>query len=763
MKKILLIVIAVILGMAKVVACGPYGANYNAYVFSLCPSPMSYSQNNDQRLADAWSALIGQKVTVAQSRQLAEITLAELDTLNNPIARYALKNQEVGSYVRLLVSYLNNANFSYNSWNYPSAEEISQYNKNLQKMLNQAAGYSGKLLSDRYYLLRLRILFRQNNYNAIVALWEKQPLQGSSVFVDMARDYYAGALYHLGRQEDAAVQYALSGNLYDAHQCMRNMHGAQCLSRVVQQDPNSPVLPYMLEEIVNGSRESYEYYTRVALMRNYLGQCITWEKAEELKVPYMNLDYRTCPDGQWALASLPSMEEWFSLVSIYKVTQEEYKVVNEVIERQLADKKVKDRCMWMSAKAYLHYLKADYDKAWEEIQQAMKMLGSPASISNACYLCMLLSTRQHSLKVMESTLAKWLPSLRISDEDIWVSTSADGSYTYYDYETPRVSDEDRLNYLVKNGIVDRYLREGDSVMATMAWSLLCQQYGDTYSYLPSSHSEHYSMFCALSLGKQQQLLDLMGATSKQGALVRYLCGRLPFVRNDYLDVMGTMLILNGRFAEAIKYLKQVPLDFIERQPIAPYAAMRSIQDLPWEKTLVDEAELSGNVKLSKNAKVEFCQEVLALQKHIKIARGEDLYEGQYNLGALYHQASEIGSCWWLARYAVSTVHDKTIYDSAVEDQFDFLGQSRNLLLGSLASQRADLRYKAYYLLLHQGHDNLYYGAWNDDYSAYNFVLNAESKYYPILLKFKSDLYNRAGQPDFVSHCDDLVQMYALIK
>lgn len=763
MKKVLLIIVLFVLGTARVGACGPFGVNYDAYVFRLCPSPNSYVEYNDQRLADAWSALIGQKVTVAQSRELADITLEQVETVDNPIAQYARTHKEVGDYVRLLVQYLQNSAFSFNSWDYPTPEEIANYNQSLQPMLDRATRYKGKLLHERYYLLRMRILFRQHNYQGIITMWEKNPLQGHSVFADMARDYYAGALYHLDRREDAAVQYAMSGNLFDAHLCMRDMHGAKCLKRVVESDPNSPVLPYMLEEIVNGCRESFEYYERMEILRPYLRQCLPWQKIAELRVPYICLDYGSCPDDQFAIGYLPSIEEWYSLVHAFQVGRDEYQVLDEVIERQLANAQVKDRCMWMSAKAYLHYLKGSYDQAWDEIQKAVKMNGGKASVLNAQYLSMLLSTRQPSLKVMESTLAKYLTAFLRAEEDNWVHMSADSSYTYYDNGGLLVNNEDCLNHLVKHGIVARYLREGDSLMATMAWSLVCRQYDEEYyAYLPSIGDEHYRMFVALSLAKQQKILDLMTASAaKQGALLHLICQRLPFVKNDYLDVVGTTLIRNGRFAEAIPYLEQVPLEFLSRQPIAPYAAVRSIQDLPWVKKVVDLSEDDGQVKLTKNAKVEYCREVLALQKHIQHSSGEDRYMGEYNLGALYHQASTLGSCWWLSNYFVSSIYDVNV--SLSKMHFDFVEQSRQLLVSSLKSRREDVRYQAYYLLLHQGHDGLYYGSWDDDYTDYSYNLHSESAYYPILCQFKADLFGKQGMPEFVSNCDDLFQMYKLMK
>lgn len=764
MKKTLFLLMLLVLSSGWSWACGPEGPDYDAYIFRLCQSPLAYSRNNDQRLADAWSTLVGKKVTVAQSRQLAELNLSDLDTLSSPIGQYARKSKEVGDYLRLLVSYLQTARFSFDGWNYPTPEEIARYNRELESQLAQASAYQGNLLFERYYFLRFRILFRQSAYSQIISIWEKSPLKGNSVFADLARDYYAGALFHLGRQEEGAVQYAISGNMYDARQCMRYMRGVQCIAKVVEKDPNSPVLPYMVEEFVNGCAEAYKYYNMIEQMRPFYQsqQCIPWKQVASMNFPFSCVMSEGCPDDQLRISRLLSLTEWFQSVRAYEVSKDEIKLFENIIESQLSNRSVQDRCMWMSAKAYLHYLKNDYSNAWDYIQQAVKLSGSQYSSLNARYLLMLISTRQPNLKVMERVLIKGLPEFMTDDEMVMGETSADGSYTYYDFDNRSVSNLSCLNHLVKYGIVDRYIRQGDSVMAAMSWSLLCEKYGDIRMYLPSYGGEHYQALQSLSFTQQQELLSRISQPSgKQSDLLKFICNRLPFERADYIDIIGTRLLCDGRFAEAISYLEQVPLDFISHQPIAPYAAIRNFRDYPWNRPDVDIYGENTNVRLTTNAKVDYCREVLKQKEMYASSTGEARCEAAYNLGALLHQASAIGSCWYLAYYYVST--SNVINLGLSNGHYDFIAHSREYLKYALTSTTNDLRYKAYFLLLSQGHDNLLNSHWNDNYTEFITELNTKSPYYPILRQFKMDLYGKPGQPDFVSNCDDIYNMYALMK
>lgn len=758
MKKALFLVLLMAVWAVQSFACGPEMPDYDAYVFCLCPSAYTYSSGNDQRLADEWSKLVGSKVTVAQSRQLSQVSLRELDTLNNPVARYARKSKEVNDYLRLLVSYIETSRIVDDSWDYPDPDQMLQYNAQLKSQLAKASKYQGIILRERYYLLRLRIMFRMGDYEGILKQWETRPLTGSSVFVDMSRDLYAGALYHLGRNEDAAVQYAIHGNLFDAHVCMKDLHGASCIDRVAQHDPNSPVLPYMLEEIVNGFRESFEYAESLRLMRPFFqqGTCLPWEQLSSMDIAYDCYTEEGCAPNLYRITRLPSLNDWFQRVRPYKVQRDEQKLLEQVIDRQLDNHSVSDRCMWLSARAYLQYLQHDYAAAWDNIQKAVALPGAPLSNQNARFLRMLISTRQSDIALMERTVVDGLSEfLSPSRNYDWSFKSPDGIYDYYT--------EDCLYHLVARGIVARYLSEGDSAMAAMAWSLVSGRYNslEYYSHITSVGNEHFDEFCNLSIDKQKKLLDFIQHPDKASStLLRFLLRRLPFPPYDYLDVVGTNLIRDGRFAEAIPFLEQVPLDFLSHQPIAPYAAKRSFRDTPWERISVDEFEDHRNLKLTTNAKVDFCKEVVKWQNNLAFSSGEDRLLAAYKLGELYHQASILGHCWWLAYYGVSNFSE---YNLRLEkDHFGFVDHSRALLVQALSSSNQNLRYKAYYLLLTQGHDDLLRYEWDDNVYEYRSYLNKESKYYSVLKLFRNDLYGRPGEPSYVSLCDNLVQLYKMM-
>lgn len=769
MKKLFLL-LALALCSLPAWACGPYAPDYGAYIFRLCPNPYSYSRNNDQRLADAWSSLIGSKVSVAQSIQLSQVSLAQLDTLNNPVARYARRNKEVADYLRLLVSYLETTRLVGSSWDYPSAETIDQYQRELKSYLVKARRYQGQLMRERYYLLRLRIMFRLEDYNGIISLWETDPLPGKGVFVDMSRDLYAGALFHTGRNDDAAVQYALSGNIYDAHYCMRNLHGVSAMTRVAKADINSPVLPYMLEEVMNGCRESFDFYSKVqALTPLYRsGNWFPYDDVLRLDIPWFCLDFDACQEETfYRISHLPTIEEWFQSTRAFKIHEQEIAQLEKLIDSQLDNYRLMDPAMWLSARAYLYYLRGNYQDAWATIQIASRSHGSEYSHLNVQFLTMLISTRLPETKVMESTVAQLIgPFLSSNTVDPFTYHSADGSYTYYSFNQPGiVSNYDCLLYLVRNGLVHHYLQHDDSVKACLAWSLLYDRLmeDDVYYYhLPSSGGEHYDFFQSMSLPLQQQLLHRIDhASSEASPLLRLILDRLPFARFDYLDVIGTCLIRDGRFSEAIPFLQQVPLQFLSRQPIAPYAANRSYHDVPWERNPVDEYADYSHLQLRTNAKLDYCREVIKWRDQLAFSSGEDRLQAAYRLAELYHQASANGSCWWLAYYGVS--NDPALNSHLHLGHFDFQEHSRTLLMQALDSRSTALRYKAYFLLLSQGHDDLLLHQYDYNRNLWVFSVNLQSPYYPVLMRFKHDLYGHPGEPNYVSSCDDLVQLYKLAR
>lgn len=770
MKRISFLLILLALASVRAWACGPEVPNYDAHVFRLCPNPQHYARNNDMRLAEAWSQLLGVKVTVAQSRQLADVTLAELDTLSIPLVRQARKSKEVNDYLHTLVAYLQATSIFSNPWDYPSPEEVDAYRQQLNSLLSTASQYRGQQLAERYALLRLRILFRQQAYSAIIIQWEQHPLTSGSVFADMARDLYAGALYHSGRVEDAAVQYAISGNMFDAHLCMRGLRGASCMSRIIAANPNSPVLPYMVEEMVNGFAESINYYRALSILHPIFqrGACFPFEQMPSVRIPMDCYDLCS-PDSYDSLhiAHLPTPDEWFSEVRPFQVTEQEILHFQSIIENQLANSQVQDRCMWLSAKAYMQYLQKNYDVAWALIGQAVKAPGTPQSQQNALYLRLLCATRHSSLKTMESTLVQGLNQLHhlspTSFYDWAPDTSADGSYQYYSGSTP-VTDFECLAHLVSRGIVDRYLREGDSVMATLAWSLLCRQYyspdENLHFHLPTFGDEHYHTLCNLSHAGQLSILHMVQHPGKvKNPLAQYILSRNIFSAADYLDVIGTNLIRDGRFEQAIPYLQQVPLSFLSQQNIAPYAAVRNVHQTPWECVPVNQYD-DTTYQLTTNAKLDYCRLVLQAQRQFQSATGESRYQAAYDLGLLYHQASVQGHCWWLAYYGVSTLLDFNL--DLQRGHFNFLDQSRQLLSLAMGSSNPSLRYQAAYLALFQGRPDYLHREWDFHTDTYRFTLNTHSAYYPLLLQYKSQLHGRPDAPQYITHCDLLTHTLSLL-
>ncbi len=759
---------AQIIPMAR--ACGPYEPYYNTYVFHITAGWNQYERDIDIQLAQAWSDYTHSIVTVQESRALAQISLSDIDTMNHPVLNYARNNQDKAmlTYLHHLTTYLNIAAANDNPWEYPTEAELQAYSSNLEGLLKDLDKENASgILADRYLLLKMRTLFRLNSYERCIKLWESTKSNSkNNVFITMAKNLYAGALYHTNRIEEAAVIYASLGDAANTRICMRNQYGTNCMRTVIQNDPNSPMLPYMLEHMMNSLRETTEYLdASQQLMRwKQLATPLLVNNVYDLLKNNINCYY-----PQWEevtntekiiITDLPKLDEWFSCVSTYYLNQDEIKNLSHIIQSQLHNSTVTDKKMWKSAHAYLLLLQHQPSAAWVAIGEALKMKGSTYSANNARFLQMLISTQHPAIATMEQCMLNNLPwlikKIHPHTEIDCGSMSADGSFYYYEClaYSPH---EEWLRHLVALHLVPRYQREGDLIMELLAWSILCplhDQYNEGYTYLSQSYSEFGKKFMDMSDSMQMAFFNhIENPDPNNSPFHNYLIKHQPFNSYDYIDVISTHYILQGRWAEAIDMAKNIPPSFLDRQSIAPFATQRSYLIAPWEKR----SDINWDItpRCYENPKIDFCKRVIELNKALETARDEEYKQKAFELASLYYHASEAGGCWWLARYSVHNGYEDNLPLS--NDAFPYLLQSLKLMHQASSSTDPTLRMQALFSIMANPAAEVWERKYDKNFDL-RFVLNPKSnyRYVPILLKQYKDQHPDA--PEYLTHCDILTQL-----
>ena len=148
----------------------------------------------------------------------------------------------------------------------------------------------------------------------------------------------------------------------------------------------------------------------------------------------------------------------------------------------------------------------------------------------------------------------------------------------------------------------------------------------------------------------------------------------------------------GRFADAMPYLRQVPMSLLSKQRISIYSTQRRYDEPRW---FVKQKVKDGYepVKVSSNIKLAFCKDMSERISQYNLTReGNTKQQMAYDIAVRYYQASCYGDCWFLTHYY------RSVMDSARSWEKDFAAETVKYLNVSKQSNDQQLRYRSLYAL-----------------------------------------------------------------
>ena len=173
-----------------------------------------------------------------------------------------LGDQLMSSYLDHLDLYLQCAReVSNEQWNYPTKEQLAQRRQTLLKVKNYAQGKLRTKLRSQHALLYMRCNMLLGQHRENVTFWEQTANAYIwTVYKDMMRDIYAGALLHTGRADEAGQIFAELGDWQSLMTQYYERRSCQAISEEYARDPNSAVLPFLLQDFVNNAQEAVDVY-----------------------------------------------------------------------------------------------------------------------------------------------------------------------------------------------------------------------------------------------------------------------------------------------------------------------------------------------------------------------------------------------------------------------------------------------------------------------------------------------------------------------
>lgn len=615
MKKFIICVSLLFFVALRMLACGPFPNVHNYYMMKVVGN-----ENPDlfyDRVKDFWNDYVG---------MAGDYFGDDCAMLMSAANRKG--DEEMKAYIRLIAQYKNiAARRKVETWDYPTKQELAQQKVQIEQMRTAALKYKGQRLRPQYTLLLMRANLLDNRYPQNTAIWKNRGVTlKPSVFRDMCQNIYAASLLKAGQRKAACDIYARQGDFQSLQFAMLRFTHLDGIKSVYGEDAHSPALAWLVQNFVNSVQEDDD--------------CERQFQQDAAR-------------------------------STYKSTARQFvrmalQVIHEGTNREPA--------LWQAAIAMVHYTLGDVAAAEHESKIAMTMKGTQLERDNARCIHLLAYTKA-----------------RISEKD---------TKAYSDYVTAelqwldakwRGADDkaaENSNYfanvydrVLSQNIIAHYRGQGNQNMVALLTGILDSRnriWNEAgHSYTPGyrrnfGNSEYFCQLDSMTSNQLKGYMTFLRHADDGNALQRYALHENTYRDKIYFDdLLATKLMAEGRFAEALPFLAEVPLAYVQHQGIAFYMARRDFHQSRWMKhQLVSDADFwpdedFRDSTLTVNQKIAFCEEMNNLLGTYQIARQEVRPKLALQLASRYLQASCYGDCWYLTHY------EKSVSDSARAWEKDF--------------------------------------------------------------------------------------------
>ena len=185
---------------------------------------------------------------------------------------YYFDAKEVKDFARkqgddLMVSYIDNlerylqcaGDVIAESWDYPSKEDVAQRNRVLNSILQYAKGKLSSRLRSQHGLLVMRCNMLLGKHSDNITFWEQTASKFiESVYKEMMKNIYAGALYKTGQLDKSGQLFAEMGDWNSLMTQYYKKRSFQAIREEYERNPNSAVLPFLLQDFVNNTQEGVD-------------------------------------------------------------------------------------------------------------------------------------------------------------------------------------------------------------------------------------------------------------------------------------------------------------------------------------------------------------------------------------------------------------------------------------------------------------------------------------------------------------------------
>lgn len=678
-------------------ACGGW-VRPNYYMFSVFNR--SQMENTYQQEAHQfWASYVGADIDDYMIDSFGRVEPKEFDKSVNALITAAKKKKdnEMLSYLRVLNKYLNNNGADDNEWNYPTKQQLVNRKTAIEQVKSEALAYKGSRLKNQYALLVMRCNMTLKDNKANINYWTTtaSKLKDNS-YKNWMKDIYAGALFNTGQKAKACDIYAELGDMTSIKYCVRKKRNLKGIKEEYAANPNSPTLTFLVQDFVNNTQETLDN----------------------------NSD--------------PSIMQYVEATGIY---QNDIDGFIDFAGQVLKEGKTKSPAMWEAARGFVNYMNGSQDDAIKQLTNAQNLEGTQRMRDNAraCLMLASIKSAKPDDKYFDYLTAeyKWLDQVAGVTED-----NKDGIDPHYRDVYDRVTYDNLVPQLMRWGMPNA----ATAMLAMADKHGYDSEYAEVIEHFSSSELEDFNNYL---LGGEKSSLEKLAVSN------------IDMQQAEFNDMMGTKLLREGEFQAAIPYLEKVPLSHVQEQGIADYMARKDYNKEIWLKRqfLSPWKERETEAKLTHNAKLSYCRDMLTLNKEIAIATGEARNMLLLKKANLLYQASFKGDCWYLTHYAQSA------NDEQQQNEYDFIGQAR-MLLREVEKNTSDIntQLKSIFAQTFITGENSEYCVQKDfnyETRTYDSVLFYDTPHYRAMMRLDKFYKGNTLQADYVSKCDIYKKFTAL--
>lgn len=338
MKRFIIISLLAVLGLPAS-AC-IWWSNYNNYLFSPYDT-QEFREYTEKTCNDNWKAYLGS--TEEYYWFDADEVIATAQRKNDPL---------MVTYIQNLQKYLKCADEKrQEQWDYPTKEQLAERRQTLLAVRSYAQTKLKTRLRSQHALLVMRCNMMLGEHAQNVTFWTTTASTLiNSVYRDMMRNIYAGALCKTGSEQVGAKIFAEQGDWQSLMTVYYKRRSYQAIRQVYLSEPDSPVLPFLLKDFVNNAQEAVD------------------------------------ADGQEGAIG--------GKLFIRNITKQEAQQMCQLCQQVVREGKTDIPVMWQSAKAWLEYLFDNKKLSVSDIAKAETMEGTQRMKDNARVLRFYINAAQ---------------------------------------------------------------------------------------------------------------------------------------------------------------------------------------------------------------------------------------------------------------------------------------------------------------------------------------------------------------------------------